>query len=154
MLKSSIWDGEVGLYPAYKVELMASLNSVGCGFAIIPAGIIGDMPVQFALISLFLVRSNTRGVDGINHLTTREQFDMHIESCRKNADARGKDNEKFVKAFTIVLDSLGKDATRKIKHIRHSANVRTELKSKIEDLQDIDSRETALKAIEVIDDVN
>ena len=74
-----------------------------------------------------------------------------------------------------MLDSLGKDATRKIKHIRdnvmlsyrekaqsalenaffpHSANVRTELKTAIEDLQDIDSRETALKAIEVIDDVN
>ena len=174
-LKSSIWDGEVGLYPAYKVELMASLNRESCGFAIIPAGIIGYMPLR---IDPLYPGFETRGVDGVNRRTTQEQFDKHIEKCRKNTEARGKDDEKFAKAFTMVLDSLGKDATRKIKHIRdditlsyrekaqsiipalenaffpHSANVRTELKQKIEDLQDIDSRETALKAIEVIDDVN
>ena len=64
---------------------------------------------SFIMVKLI---QHTRGLDGVNRLTkTREQFDQHIESCRKNADTIRKDNKKFAKAFTIILDSLGKDAT-------------------------------------------
>ena len=79
------------------------------------AGIIGYMPRR---IDPLYPGFETMGEDGVNRRTTQEQFDKHTEKCRKNAEARGKDDEKFAKAFTMVLDSLGKDATRKIKHIR------------------------------------
>ena len=42
-LKSSIWNGETSLHPAYKVTLVASLNREGFGSAIIPVGQIGHL---------------------------------------------------------------------------------------------------------------
>ena len=105
-LKSSIWDGEVGLYPAYKVELMASLNRESCGFAIIPAGIIGYMPRR---IDPPYPGFETTGVDGVNRRTTQEQFDQYTEKCRKNAEARGKDDEnlrKLLQWFWIVWEKM------------------------------------------------
>ena len=50
-LKSSIWNRETSLHPAYKATLIASLNREGFGSAIIPVGPIGHLVLRIDLPS-------------------------------------------------------------------------------------------------------
>ena len=64
-LKSSIWNGETSLHPAYKVTLIASLNREGFGSAIIPVGPIGHLVLRIDLPSF---GQYSIGVDGVIRL--------------------------------------------------------------------------------------
>ena len=172
---SRLWNGEPGRYPEFRTELQTALDREECGSIIIPLGQIGHVADK---MNRDYPPMNSVGINGILGPTPRAVFDRYADECRKNAE----DNRKYEilcgKGLAIIYGMLGPDALRKIKHIRddrdnlnktkaewvmgaleqafvgHTAAVRTELKSGIDDLQDIDSRETALLAIEKINDVN
>ena len=172
---SRLWNGEPGRYPEFRTELQTALDREECGSIIIPLGQIGHVADK---MNRDYPPMNSVGINGILGPTPRAVFDRYADECRKNVE----DNRKYEilcgKGLAIIYGMLGPDALRKIKHIRddrdnlnktkaewvmgaleqafvgHTAAVRTELKSGIDDLQDIDSRETALLAIEKINDVN
>jgi len=174
-MTSRLWNGEPGRYPEFRTELQTALDREECGSIIIPLGQIGHVADK---MNRDYPPMNSVGINGILGPTPRAVFDRYADECRKNVE----DNRKYEilcgKGLAIIYGMLGPDALRKIKHIRddrdnlnktkaewvmgaleqafvgHTAAVRTELKSGIDDLQDIDSRETALLAIEKINDVN
>ena len=78
-LKSSIWNGETSLHPAYRVTLIASLNREGFGFPIIPVGQIGHLAPRIDLPSF---GQFTIGVDVVIRLkctgTTMKEIEIML----------------------------------------------------------------------------
>ena len=75
-LKSSIWNGETSLHPAYKVTLIASLNREGFGSAIIPVGQIGHLALRIDLPSF---GQYSIWVDVVTRLKCAGKIMMEIE---------------------------------------------------------------------------
>jgi len=172
---SRLWNGEPGKYPEFRTELQTALQREECGSIIIPFGQVGHVADK---VNRPYPPLNSVGINGVYGPTPMAVFDRYLDDCRKNQDDNQRYEKLCGKGLAIIYGMLGPDALRKIKHIRedrdnlnkqkaewimdalevafvgHTAAVRTELKSGIDDLQDIDSRETALLAIEKINDVN
>ena len=172
---SRLWNGEPGKYPEFRTELQTALQREECGSIIIPFGQVGHVADK---VNRPYPPMNSVGINGVYGPTPMAVFDRYLDDCRKNQDDNQRYEKLCGKGLAIIYGMLGPDALRKIKHIRedrdnlnkqkaewimdalevafvgHTAAVRTELKSGIDDLQNIDSRETALLAIEKINDVN
>ena len=162
---SRLWNGEPGKYLEFRTELQTALQREECGSIIIPFGQVGHVADK---VNRPYPSLNSVGINGVYGPTPMAVFDRYLDDCRKNQDDNQRYEKLCGKGLAIIYGMLGPDALRKIKHIRedrdnlnkqkaewimnalevafvgHTAAVRTELKSGIDDLQDIDSRESAL----------
>ena len=172
---SKLWNGDISKWPSFKTDVQMALQREKCGSIIIPFGSRGHVA---AIVDRPFPPIQYLGPDGVPIYTQRAVFDSHFEHCRKNAEENQKYEEKCGVGLAAIYGMLGPDAIRKIKHIRdddqvsdrqkaewimpaleaafvgHTAAVRTEIKNGMTELGEITSTESALTAIETIDDAN
>jgi len=172
---SEKWNGEPTTFQKFMVDLQAALQKGGSASAIIQQGergyleeIVDDQPPGDQQIA----------PDGIMRPTPAAVFQIYRSDCRKNKKDRQDQEDMCGRAFAIILSMVNEDVIRKIRHIRddkdyrnkdkaeyviaqmmasfvgNTAAVRTKLKAQIETLEDIDTEEAALIAIDTIEDVN